>query len=100
MARAIRTTASACSTLAPWRRREAGLSRDQLVRPHHDLPAILPLYGDRLVADLISPFVNGEVAQNSRGPQAQQRLAELVGVETPGPLHGVHQEPARGVATR
>src|SRR5262245_1326973 len=92
--------APSCSTLVPRRGWEARPSRDQFVRPDYDLPAILPLYGDRLMPDLKPPLVNSEVAQNSLGPQPQQRFAEFVGIKTPGPFYCVHQQPARGVSTR
>ena len=39
------------------------LSRNQLVRPDHDLLAVLPLDGDRLVGDLEAPLVDREIAR-------------------------------------
>src|SRR5437867_1680909 len=81
----------------PRRGREAGLPRGQLIRPDHHLLAVLPLDGHCLVADLEPTLIDGKVAKEGPGPQLQQRLSELVGVQAPHPPRRLHKELATGV---
>ncbi len=57
--------------LAPRRRGEPGFSGDKVIRPDHHLLAILPLDGDRLVADLKATLVDSKVAKNSLGAESK-----------------------------
>jgi len=50
--------------LAPRRGWESGFTGCHLVGPYHDLLAILPLDGDRLMTDLEAALVHGKVAED------------------------------------
>lgn len=85
------------SALGPRRRWKPRLCRNHFIRPNGHLVAILPLNGDRLMGYLEPAIIDREVAQNSLGRMSQERLTELVGVQTSGLLQSFDQEPAAGV---
>src|SRR5262249_8182046 len=81
----------------PGRRGKTGLLRSHFIGPNDYLFAVLPLNGDCLMGDLESARVDGKIAQDGLRFNIQKRFAELVGIETAGPSHGIHEEPAPGV---
>src|SRR5262245_9021348 len=52
-----------CSTLRPRGRRKPRHPGGQFIGPDHDLFAILPLDGNRLVRDLVPTFVDRKIAE-------------------------------------
>src|SRR5437868_6525221 len=50
---------------APHRRRYPRLATCDVVRPDHDLFAVLPLAGDELMSDLVPAVIHREVADDS-----------------------------------
>src|SRR6266568_8827815 len=73
------------------------LSRGQLLRPDHDLLAVLPLDRDRLVGDLEAALVDREIANDGLGLERQKGLAEPVGIQAPGLSYHLRKELTPGI---
>src|SRR5436190_7946066 len=87
-----RAYARRLSTLVPsWSRKTRFGGRDS-VGPDYDLFTVLPLCRHSPAAGLITALVDGEGAKERRSLERQQRLPQLVGIQTSGSFYGVHKK--------
>src|SRR5919109_329276 len=83
-----------------WSARESGLTARELVGPHDDALALLPLEQHHLVGDLEAVLVHLVLAEHRARLQREQRVAHLVGVQRACLLHALGIEHAAGVPGR
>src|SRR5215204_1609653 len=83
--------------LIPGRSWNLRLGGRHVVGPNDDLFAVLPLYRHRFVSGLITALIDGEVAEESLGPQREQRFPKLFGVQAASAPHGVCEKLTGGI---